>query len=78
MEIKYSKQAYKYLKKLHAPKRNQIIAAINRIPEGDIRKMQGLDNLFRLRVGDYRVLYTPERDIIKVEKIGSRGDVYNA
>lgn len=78
MKIKYSKQAYKYLKRLHKPKRDQIIAAIERIPEGDIKKMRGVDNLFRLRVSDYRVLFTPEHDIIKIEKIGSRGDIYNA
>jgi len=78
MEIKYSKQAYKYLKRLHKPKRDQIITAIQRIPDGDIKKMRGIDNLYRLRVGDYRVLFTPEHGIIKIEKIGSRGDVYNA
>lgn len=77
MHIKYSKQAYKYLKKLHKPKRLQIISAIEKIPNGDIKKMRGIDNLYRLRVNDYRVLYTAEYDIIKVEKIGARGDIYN-
>lgn len=76
MEIKYSKQAYKYLIKLHKPKRNKLIEAIEKIPEGDIVKMRGIENLYRLRVNDYRVLYTPEYDIIKIEKIGSRGDIY--
>lgn len=76
MQIKYSKQAYKYLIKLHKPKREKIIAAINEIPEGDITKMRGIDNLYRLRVNDYRVLFTPEYDIIKINKIGARGDIY--
>ena len=76
MQIKYSKQAYKYLTKLHKPKREKLIAAINKIPEGNIVKMQGIDNLYRLRVNDYRVLYTPEYAIIKIVKIGSRGDIY--
>lgn len=76
MQIKYSKQAYKYLTKLHKPKREKLIAAINQIPAGDIVKMRGIENLYRLRVNDYRVLYTPEYDIIKIEKIGSRGDIY--
>ena len=76
MEIKYSKQAYKYLKRLHKPKRDQIIAAINRIPEGNIVKMQGAENLYRLRISDYRVLYSPDYGIIKIVKIGSRGDIY--
>ncbi len=79
MKIKYSKQAYKYLKKLHKPQANQIISAIDKLPynEGDIKKMSGIDDLYRLRVGDYRVLFTKDYDIIKIEKIGSRGDIYN-
>lgn len=79
MQIKYSKQAYKYLKKLHKPKREKIIAAIEKIPDGsgDIKKMQGIENLYRLRVNDYRVLFTPEYDILQIIKIGSRGDIYN-
>lgn len=76
MQIKYSKQAYKYLIKLHKPKREKLIAAINQIPEGDIVKMRGIDNLYRLRVNDYRVLFTPKYDIIKINKIGARGDIY--
>jgi mRNA interferase RelE/StbE len=75
--IKYSKQAYKYLKKLHKPKREQIISAIENIPNGNIIKLKGYNDLYRLRVNDYRVIYTQEFEIIKVEKIGSRGDIYN-
>lgn len=79
MQIRYSKQAYKYLTKLDKPRYNQIVNAINNIQYGerDIKKMQGIDNLYRLRTGDYRILFTKDYDIIKIEKIGSRGDIYN-
>lgn len=77
MDIKYSKQAYKYLKKLHKPKREQIITAIEKIPEGNIIKLKGYNDLYRLRVNDYRVIYTHDFKVINVEKIGSRGDIYN-
>lgn len=78
MDIKYSKQAYKYLSKLHKPKAKKIITAINRLPdrEGDIKKIRGIENLYRLRVDDYRVLFSPEYDIIKIEKIDTRGGIY--
>lgn len=76
MEIKYSKQAYKYLMKLHRPKREQIIEAVNRIPMGDIKKLRGYEDLYRLRVNDYRVIFNQDYAIIKVIKIGSRGDIY--
>lgn len=76
MEVRYSKQAYKYLMKLHRPKREQIIAAVNKIPTGDIKKLKGFDDLYRLRVNDYRVIFNRDYDIIKIIKIGSRGDIY--
>lgn len=76
MEINYSKQSIKYLKKLHKPKRDKILAAIKLLPDGNVRKMEGYDNLYRLRVNDYRVIFTKDFDIIFIEKIGSRGDVY--
>lgn len=84
MQTKYSKQAYKYLKKLHKPKAEQIKTEIDKLPENmhkdnkNIKKMRGIENLYRLRVNDYRVLFSPEYDIIKIEKIGSRGDIYGS
>ena len=79
MEIRYSKYAYKYLKKLHRPKAEQIINAIDKIPyeEGNIQKMKSMNNLYRLKVNDYRVLFSRDYDTIFIEKIGSRGDVYH-
>ncbi|QBB65602.1 RelE/StbE replicon stabilization toxin [Intestinimonas butyriciproducens] len=40
--------------------------------------MSGHSNLFRLRVGSYRVIYTIEGIllIVRVLTIGNRGDVY--
>ena len=76
MEVKYSKQAYKYWKKLQRPKREQIERAINNIPKGDIKKLKGNSGDYRLRVDDYRVRFYIEDDIIKVIKIGPRGDIY--
>jgi mRNA interferase RelE/StbE len=45
----------------------------------DIKKMKGYkDNRFRLRIGNNRVLFKIENDvlIIFVFKVGPRGDVY--
>lgn len=50
MQAKYSKQAYKYLVKLHRPKREKIIKAIEGIPEGDIKKLKGNSGDFRLKM----------------------------
>lgn len=61
---------------MHRPKRDQIERAINNIPKGDIKKLKGNSGDYRLRVDDYRVRFCIEDDIIKVIKIGPRGDIY--
>lgn len=50
-EIKYSKQAIKFLKKRDMVTRKRIVNAINHLPAGDVKKLQGEEN-YRLRVGD--------------------------
>ena len=60
----------------------RIMDAIEELPSGDVRKLQKRSG-YRLVVGDFRVLfdYTGKHDengkeIIDIQKIGSRGDVY--
>lgn len=76
MDIRYSKQARKYLKKLHKPKREKIIEVINEMPQKDIEKVEGTKDLLRLKINDYRVIFNKDGDIIFIQKVGSRGDVY--
>ncbi len=79
MDIHFSKTSLKYLAKLERQVRSNIISAIEGLPDrGDIRKMKGksLQNIFRLRVGKFRVLFVREIDIIKVLDIDTRGDIY--
>ncbi len=73
--IKYSKQAIKFLKKQDVPTRKRIVNAIEMLPSGDVKKLQGTYG-YRLRVGDYRVIFDRNGDIISIEKIENRGQVY--
>lgn len=41
----------------------------------DIKRLKG-SNDFRLRVGDYRVIFSIEGDLITILKIGHRKNVY--
>ncbi|MDE7267947.1 MAG: type II toxin-antitoxin system RelE/ParE family toxin [Lachnospiraceae bacterium] len=50
--------------------------AIEKIPFGDVKKLQGAENGYRLRVGDLRVLFTLENDIIFIDNIIPRGQAY--
>ena len=75
-QIVYSKKAAKFLKKQDVPTRRRLVAAISRLPlEGDIKKLQGTDG-YRLRVGDFRVLFDVNGIIIDIIDIGNRGQIY--
>ena len=73
--VKYSKQAVKFLKKQDVSTRKRIVNAIEMLPSGDVKKLQGTEG-YRLRVGDYRVIFDHNGDIISIEKIENRGQVY--
>ena len=78
-QIVIDKPAMKFLQKQPHEQRERLLKAIYRLPElGDIKPMSGHENLFRLRVGTYRVIYTIENRILTVWvlNIGNRGDVY--
>ena len=79
MRIQIDKPAMKFLAKQPKPQQERLLRAIYKLPgEGDIKAMAGHDDLYRLRVGSYRVLYTIENAIltVRVLQIGNRGDVY--
>ena len=59
-EIKYSKLAIKFLKKRDMVTRKRIVNAINHLPAGDVKKLQGEEN-YRLRVGDIYMSAIKER-----------------
>lgn len=74
------KPAKKFIDGLPMNERRRIVDAIERLPDcGDIKRGQGHDDLFRLRVGPYRTLYTLDNGkfLIYVIDAGNRGQIYN-
>ena len=66
----------KFLKKQDVPTRKRLVTAIGKLPqEGDIKKLQGTDG-YRLRVGDFRVIFDVNGIIIDIIEIGNRGQIY--
>jgi mRNA-degrading endonuclease RelE of RelBE toxin-antitoxin system len=49
-----------------------------RTGQGDVRKLESVSGLYRLRVGDYRVIFEFEDGqlVIVVLRLGNRRDVY--
>ena len=73
----YSKQADKFLSGLDIKTEQRLKKGIEKIPEGNIRPYKSNPDYFRLRVGDYRILFKWLCDEqILVALIERRGQVY--
>lgn len=81
-QIEISNRAVKQLKKLSTDIRERInkkILDLAKNPRSSgVVKLENTDNKYRIRVGNYRVLYEIKDDvlIIKVIRVGHRRDVY--
>lgn len=61
--INFDKKVVKFISKQPKPQQERIFKAIFKLPDyGDIKAMQGYKGYFRLRVGDYRIIYTIHND----------------
>ena len=77
MRIDYSKAAVKYINGLDKPSKQRIKTGIEGIPNGDIKPLSGSTRLYRLRVGDWRIVFSyPDDKTVLIEKIAPRGGVY--
>ena len=81
-KIVIEKPAEKFIVKLLRPDKERILKAIYRLPdEGDIKALKGQKSrgMYRLRVGDYRIIYTVDSGqlIVCVIDAGNRGQIYN-
>lgn len=74
--IQYSKQAKKFLSKQTAQNQKRLKNAIDNIPLGDIKKLKGKNDFHRLRVGDFRIIFTDTLEVLYIIDINNRGDVY--
>lgn len=78
-QIIIKKKAKKFIDRLPADERKRIVAAIELLPNGeDIKRLKGHASLLRLRVGEYRVIYTVDNGklIIFIVDAGNRGEIY--
>jgi mRNA interferase RelE/StbE len=80
--VVFKRSAERELARLLEPLRIRILNAIGGLrqdprPNGSI-KLKGSKNAYRIRVGNYRVLYTVEDEIriVTIEQVGDRKEVY--
>ncbi len=78
-EIRFERKALKFINRQTPEQKRRLFASISKLPEeGDRKKLAGRDDVYRLRVEDFRVIYTVEREIVTVRVLdaGNRGDIY--
>jgi mRNA interferase RelE/StbE len=81
-EIRFKKSALKELEKLPLNIQETIsldVAELSTEPRpSGCRKLKGNDNYWRIRIGDYRVVYTIIDNILQIEiiRIAHRKEVY--
>jgi len=87
-EVKLHKQVAKSLERLEPRLRERIKSALRRLAENPYESRPGVDivpligtkgrqDLYRLRVGDYRAIYAIESKIIYVTDLFHRGKGYD-
>ena len=80
-EIAYSKSAIKALRRTPVNRAARIRAKIEQLAEdpaalaANVKRLEGRDG-YRLRVGDWRVIFERQGDDLIVLNIGPRGGIY--
>lgn len=81
LEIVFKKQAQKELKRIQPKMRQRIFGAIKKLAENpartdlDIKPLTGSD-YYRMRVGEYRIIFDQDGCILDIVRIAPRGSVY--
>ncbi|PIN77895.1 addiction module toxin RelE [Candidatus Woesearchaeota archaeon CG10_big_fil_rev_8_21_14_0_10_34_12] len=79
-KIVWDEEAYNSLNKLEQSISRRIFKKVEELSENpfskDIKRLK-VCNDFRLRVGDYRVVFSIEQNTIQILKVGHRKNIYN-
>lgn len=77
-KIKIRPKALKFIEKQDRVQRIRIYKAIYNLPNGDVKKLVGCKNEYRLRVGDYRIIYELNQNelVIIVTRADNLGQIY--
>jgi mRNA interferase RelE/StbE len=81
-EVKFTKGARKMFRKLSQELQDRIQTKIDDLAieprPNKVKKLQGVENSYRIRVGDYRVIYDIFDDVllVSVVEVGHRSKIY--
>jgi mRNA interferase RelE/StbE len=81
-KVQWKKSAQKELRKLNKDAILKILEVVDRLaddphPEGS-GKLRGSQHTYRIRMGDYRILYSVKSEVLTIEiiRVGHRKEIY--
>jgi mRNA interferase RelE/StbE len=80
--VELKRQPEKFIRQQDRRIQTQLVAALKKLAENprppQAKKLEGMDGLYRIRTGDYRIVYLIEDDklIVLVVRIGHRKEIY--
>jgi mRNA interferase RelE/StbE len=80
--VEFSKAAERQFKGLPRPVRARLTSRVDRLAEDPrppgSKRLSGAQDLYRIRMGDYRVIYAIRHEVllVLVMKVGHRREVY--
>lgn len=88
MKVQFSKDFAKAVEKLSGKIKKSVVAAINEVIDAscieeisNCKKIESLNSVYRIRIGDRRAFFVLhleiDGDLIKFEYLVSRGEAYN-
>jgi mRNA interferase RelE/StbE len=89
-QFEFKSGAKRALQRLDRPVQRQLLRALDELVAeltasagpvlSDVRKLKGSDDLFRLRSGDWRVIFGYEHDrlVVLVLELGYRSEIYRS
>lgn len=81
-QIQYAPAAAKALRRMDAATRKRIMAKVRQLADdpgslaNNVKMLRGSDGWFRLRVGDWRVIYSETGAVLHVLRVAPRGSAY--
>jgi mRNA interferase RelE/StbE len=78
-QVRYAKAVVRTLEKMSPDVRRRIRSKVERLSDGlggDVKRLTNFSPEYRLRVGDWRVLFNVDGDTISVEHVSHRSQAY--
>ena len=77
--LEWKENALRELEKLESSLARRILKKVDELSDNpfskDIKRLKGCND-FRLRIGDYRVIFVIEKNRIQILKVGHRKNIY--